>query len=235
MIMAVDLKEIFAVRTAYNEDINPQKIYLSLDEAKAFCDKKAQYGYVVYNLEDKPVYLPFGTLMASKILYNAKKVADYVNAKGYKYGHAQINPAIDRGATEKIVSCDRFVGWALFDTGFSYNHLRKHGYTLYGPQNLENYLISMGFTRIDDINEVRGGDVMFVGVSDWFKSLPEDWKSYPDHTFICAGPSAEGRFFRYDGGSDKRLQSIQPLDEPLELPKKPFRFAYRAPEEIPNI
>ena len=83
--MAVDLKEIFAVRTAYNEDINPQKIYLSLDEAKAFCDKKAQYGYVVYNLEDKPVYLPFGTLMASKILYNAKKVADYVNAKGYKY------------------------------------------------------------------------------------------------------------------------------------------------------
>ena len=233
--MAVDLKEIFAVRTAYNEDINTQKIYLSLDEAKAFCDKKAQYGYVVYNLEDKPVYLPFGTLMASKILYNAKKVADYVNAKGYKYGHAQINPAIDRGATEKIVSCDRFVGWTLFDTGFSYNHLRKHGYTLYGPQNLENYLISMGFTRIDDINEVRGGDVMFVGVSDWFKSLPEDWKSYPDHTFICAGPSTDGRFFRYDGGSDKRLQSIQPLDEPLELPKKPFRFAYRAPEEIPNI
>ena len=65
--MAVDLKEVFAVRTAYNEDIKPQKIYLSLDEAKAFCDKGAQYGYVVYNLEDKPVYFPFGTLMASKI------------------------------------------------------------------------------------------------------------------------------------------------------------------------
>ena len=44
--MAVDLKEVFAVRTAYNEDIKPQKIYLSLDEAKAFCDKGAQYGYV---------------------------------------------------------------------------------------------------------------------------------------------------------------------------------------------
>ena len=143
--MAVDLKEVFAVRTAYNEDIKPQKIYLSLDEAKAFCDKGAQYGYVVYNLEDKPVYFPFGTLMASKILCNAKKVADYINAKGYKYGHAQINPAIDRGATEKIVSCDRFVGWTLYDTGFSYNHLRKHGYTLYGPQNLENYLKEMVF------------------------------------------------------------------------------------------
>ncbi len=232
--MENNLKTTYTVRTAYNEDINPSKYFLSLEDAKAYCDKSAQLGHVVYNLEDTPVYLPFGTLMASKILHNAKKVADYINAKGYKYGHAQINPAIDRGATEKIVSCDRFVAWALFDTGFCYNHVKKHGFTLYGQVNLENYLISMNFTRIDDIKDVRGGDVMFVGTSEKLSALPDDWKSYPDHTFLCAGPAGEDKFYRYDAGSDKRIQSVQPSVEILEHPNKGFRFAYRAPEEIIN-
>lgn len=231
--MENNLKTTYTIRTAYNEDINPSKIFLSLDEAKEYCDKTAQIGHVVYNLEDTPVYLPFGTLMASKILHNAKKVADYINAKGYKYGHAQINPAIDRGATEKIVSCDRFVAWALFDTGFSYNHLRKHGFTLYGNENLEYYLKSMNFTRIDDEKDIRGGDVIFVGSSERL-ALPEEWKPYPDHTFLCAGAAGEDKFYRYDAGSDKRIQSVQPTAEIIGYPNKAFRFAYRAPEEIIN-
>ena len=92
----------------------------------------------------------------------------------------------------------------------------------------------MNFTRIDDVNEVRGGDVMFVGTSERLSALPDDWKSYPDHTFLCAGPAGEDKFYRYDAGSDKRIQSVQPSIEILEHPNKGFRFAYRAPEEIIN-
>ena len=51
---------------------------------------------------------------------------------------------------------------------------------------------------------------------------------------VLTGKKLEDKFYRYDAGSDKRIQSVQPSIEILEHPNKGFRFAYRAPEEIIN-
>ena len=173
--------------------------------------------------------------MASHILYHAKDVADYMREHGYKYGDADQNPALDKYSEnpEKIVSCDRFCGWVLYEAGYVEHQPPRKGLPLYFSPNLEEFLIASGFIRIDDAAEVRPGDLIFEGDSRHMPpALPEPYRGYPRHVFINAGPAEDGLFYRYDSGSDQRIQSVQPMIERLSKPEqgRHFRFAYRAPE-----
>lgn len=230
----------YFIRSPYNtNDDTTEKIeaFDTLEEAKTRVEGIKQLGYVVYDGRGKVAYHPFETLGQSRILYKAKSVADYIESNGYTYGNATVNPAYDRGKTEKLVSCDRFVEWAIFDAGYVKDNNEDSVLALYphGDKiNIETYLIRNGFTKIEDISQVQGGDVIFVGDSqEHAPNLPRELWDYPDHVFICAGSSGSSTFYRYDAGSTRRIQSIQPSNEPLEYPGKEFRFAYRAPAELP--
>lgn len=216
--------------------------YSDLTTARAAAQEKAVYGYCVCDEAGKGVYSPVGSFSASHILHHAKEVADHMRIHEYTYGDADKNPALDKNSEhpEKLVSCDRFCGWVLYEAGYVAHQPTTKGLPLYFSPNLEEFLIKHGFSRIEDPDEVRPGDLIFEGNSHHFgPELPDKYRDYPRHVFINAGPAENGLFYRYDAGSDQRIQSVQPMVEQIFKPEqgRPFRFAYRspAPETVDHI
>jgi hypothetical protein len=195
---------------------------------------KVQLGYVVYDSNGKFVYTPATSLNASKILWEAKIVADYQRDNQWKYGDASVNPFYDK--SQKIVSCDRYVGWVLGNAGYINGQPATRGLPLPGHNldlnygSLETFLKLNGFTKITNMSEVKAGDIVFVGYCTNHTYLAPQYRSYPQHVFIAASNySSNGQTYRYDAGSDARIRSTQPSYEPLNYSSNPFRFAYRAP------
>ena len=192
--------------------------YTDIDEAKEMADKLAQYGYQVYDSSNKVVYTTHSELVAD-ILSSGKRITDFVREAGFIYGHAPMNPAMNCEA--KIVSCDRFVCWALYDVGFTDQPEENGIYVFDSRRNdhdFETWCEKHGFTRIENVDELQAGDIVFV--------TPKVSKSgvvYPGHTFLYAGHDSGNNHYRYDCGSDIRIQSVQPSSEPIHN----FMFAYR--------
>ena len=217
----------YSVTSPYNT--NSIGTYTSLDQAKSVAKSKQQLGYVVYDSNGAFVYSPASSLDASRIVWEAKWVADYQKANNYNYGHAQINPAMSAGTAgcEKLSSCDRFVGWALYRAGWT-DQPYKYGFT----SDFCSYLRSKGFTTITNPNDLLPGDIVFVG----YAGQPEPY----GHVFLYAGASSNGNHYRYDSGSVERIRCIgsyasynstgQPFNQALELnSNRLFRIAYRCP------
>ena len=223
----------YRVTSPYNT--NSIGTYTSLATAKSVANSKIQYGYVVYDTNGKFVYTPATSLNASKILWEAKGAADYMRVNGWRYGSATKNPYFYKD--EKIVSCDRFAGWALGNAGYVKGQPQNAGWTTYGHNlnagegSLEYALQQHGFTKITDINQVKAGDIIFVGYSHAHSVLSPTMRQYPQHIFIAASSyqAGGGWTYRYDAGSNNRIRSVQPTYEPLNYSSNPFRFAYRAP------
>lgn len=210
--------------------------YSSLASAQAAANAKVQLGYVVYDSNGKFVYTPATSLNASKILWEAKGVADYQKNNGFVYGDSSVNPFYDK--SQKIVSCDRFVGWALGNAGYVNGQPATRGLPLPGHNldlnynSLESFLKLHGFTKITDINQVKAGDIVFVGYCTNHTYLAPQYRWYPQHVFIAASNYSAangGQTYRYDAGSLARIRSNQPFYEPLNYSSNVFRFAYRAP------
>ena len=210
--------------------------YTSLASAQAAANAKVQLGYVVYDSNGRFVYTPATSLNASKILWEAKGVADYQKNNGFVYGDSSVNPFYDK--SQKIVSCDRFVGWALGNAGYVNGQPAKRGLPLPGHNldlnygSLETFLKLHGFAKITDINQVKAGDIVFVGYCTNHTYLAPQYRSYPQHVFIAASNYSAangGQTYRYDAGSLSRIRSNQPFYEPLNYSSNVFRFAYRAP------
>jgi beta-N-acetylglucosaminidase len=223
----------YKVASPYNT--NSIGTYTSLSAAQSAANARVQYGYVVYDSNGTCVYTPATSLNASKILWEAKAVADYQRVNGWVYGNATKNPYFNK--TEKLVSCDRFVGWVIGNAGYVDGQPANSGLNLYGSKHdlgegcLETALKQNGFTKITDINQVQAGDIVFVGYSTAHTSLSSTMRQYPQHVFIAASGYAAGggQTYRYDAGSNTRIRSVQPSYEPLNYADNPFRFAYRAP------
>ncbi len=185
----------------------------SLSEAKKYADDNKIYGSIVIDGNKKTIYAPCGEV-GSEILYQAKIVCDFIRDDGFVYGNAPLNPAFDFEA--HIVSCDRLVDWVLYRVGFT-DQPYEHGKCVSGP-GLTNWCIDHNFTKISDFSEIQPGDVIFVRPNG---------NGDPLHVFINAGPGlTNDLYYRYDGGSDQRLQSTQPSLEVIN----DFMYAYRAPD-----
>lgn len=205
--------------------------YESLEEAKKDAKENERFGYVVYDSEGQLVYNPTTSLKAAEIVYEAKLVADYIRDNKYSYGHADINPPLAAGKEDcdKLCSCDRLVGWSLFNAGYT-DQPRKHGLT----SDLIPFMKRHGFTEITDMDELMPGDVVFVG----YAGQPAPY----GHVFLYAGKANRRNHYRYDAGSVDRIrcagsygsyfESGQPFCEPLELSSNAlFMIAYRPPVE----
>lgn len=204
----------YYVRTAPSSlDPNAQPVYEKYEDyesAKNYCDEYAVYGAIICNSKKECIYTPY-TEVGSEILYQAKIVCDFIRDDHFKYGDAPINPAFDYTAHK--VSCDRLVDWVLYRVGFT-DQPYQSGKCVSGP-GLTNWCIEQNFKIITKISDLQPGDIIFIRANA---------KGHPEHTFIFAGGEG-GSFFRYDAGSDTRIQSTQPSYEPIDL----FMYAYRAP------
>ena len=152
-------------------------------------------------------------------LKELKWVTTTAKQEGFTYGDAKYMPPNADGNTNddgiKRISCDRMVAWALNRMG--YKDQPENGLTC---GDMESYLESKGWKKIESAEKVQIGDVCFSNPLD-------EEKTKPGHVFVCAG---EGK--RYDCGSKDRIQltgaysgyTEQPFTE--NLPGN-FMFAYR--------
>lgn len=208
--------------------------YTDYDKAVADADEKAYLGYYVADEKGDFKYGKYNMTVLN-ILAFAKRNADYMREHEWKYGDASLNPYLTK--EEKIVSCDRFVGWVLGDAGYTQWQPSVKGLPLFGHKldgiegSIETFLKLHGFQRIEKVEDVKAGDVIFVGHARKEVLLSEEMREYPSHTYILAGDytAIEEPVYRYDSGSDARIQSVQPSSEVICVPEKTFRFAYRAP------
>lgn len=193
--------------------------YMLMDDlgsAKKYVDENAQYGCIVVNEKMEYIYSPCGQL-GSDICYQAKIVCDYIRDENFRYGNAMINPAFD--CSEKTVSCDRLVDWVLYRVGFT-DQPYQNGKCVSGPW-LTNWCIDQGFKKISKVSELQAGDIIFVRRNS---------NGDPLHTFIFSGETdSKGIFYRYDAGSDTRIQSTQPFSEAISE----FMYGYR-PTRTPD-
>lgn len=208
--------------------------YDDYDKAVEFAEENARYGYYVADENGIFIYGKYNMTVLN-ILAFAKRNADYMREHNWKYGDASLNPYLTK--EEKIVSCDRFVGWVLGDAGYTEGQPEIKGLPLFGHKldgiegSIETFLKLHGFIRIENIEELKAGDVVFVGYARKEVLLSEEMREYPSHVYILAGDytAIEDNVYRYDSGSDQRIQSVQPSCEVICVPEKNFRFAYRAP------
>ena len=140
-------------------------------------------------------------LTVGEFLKNAKKVADFVREKNFKYGNAAFLPSVYY-PHEKYVSCDRFVDMVLFESGLKNVGNRNVG-------SLELYLAANGCKKITNKSEVKAGDIIY----------------FKGHVFILGEKRNNGLYERYDCGSNARIQGVQPFVENIDG----FICAYRLP------
>jgi len=209
----------YSVRLSADDKSSEIGFTTSLADARQLADEKAVYGYRVYDNHDNMVYCTYTELQAD-ILREAKWVTDYVRENNFKYGDAPINPAYNHDA--KLISCDRLVDWVLYRVGFT-DQVERQGmvvsFAYDAERDLPLWCEAQGFIRIEDPTQLQAGDIVFV-----HPHTSSTGKIYPGHTFVFAGFSGNTtESYRYDCGSDARIQSVQPFYEPLIN----FMFAYR--------
>ena len=186
------------------------RLFPDFEQARRFADENFFLGCTVTDADGALVYTPVREGIAD-LLYHAKQVCDYVRDTGYRYGDAPINPAINDDA--RLVSCDRLVGMCLYRWGWVDQPYRQ-GLRV-ASMRFADWCAQHGFARVERVEDLEPGDICF---QRW------DANHQPGHTYLYAGKGPEeGVHYRYDGGSDKRLQSTQPSCEPIEM----FLFAYR--------
>ena len=214
----------YYVTSPYNDASKRIGTYTSLSEAKAFADSKSQYGYVVYTSLGKVAHNPNPSMNVAKILWEAKVVTDFVRTNGFIYGDASINPGINWAtldpatavkSSERLVSCDRLVDWALYRAGYTAGQKYTQGHVVH---NMDEWLVSSyGFTRIESVSGLRAGDIIFTR---WDSMYPGNGA----HVFICASSNyGNNTYYRYDCGSNARIVSVQPFFEVIN----DFCYAYR--------
>lgn len=223
----------------------PVKYFDSMEEACKEADKGQYYarGYAVYSEDGQFLYGHYNQFV-TELLGHAKHVADFVKANQYTYGNAATNPGLTYKRykktgrlTEKVVSCDRFVAWALYEMGYTDQPIQT-GLVVWSngsETDLGAYLEKKGFAKITDASDVQAGDIVFVN-----PATTASGTVYPSHVFLCAGETrSPTNYFRYDAGCENRIRceavpgkggdysayssNGQPFVEPIDN----FMFAYR--------
>ena len=186
--------------------------FSTLENAKRRCDSKKELGYRVANEKGEVVYAPY-SLLVSDLLREGKFITEYARAERFKYGDSCTNPGINHRPHR--TSCDRLVDWILYRAGFTDQPIVQ-GCVV---SNLHSWCREMGFERITRVQDLQAGDIIFVN--------PHPSDGGPQHVFMLAEDESGGMALRYDHGSDSRIMSKQPTDEPVSYDNAPFLFAYR--------
>lgn len=149
-----------------------------------------------------------------KFLAAAKETTKYLKDNNFEYGNADfIPPKSDGSTTEsgaKKITSDRMVAWALYKCG--YTDQPETGLCVGKKGTFIEYCESKQWQKVDDVNEIQAGDIVFTGKLD-----SEGKKA--ENVFICAG---DGQ--RYDCSSASKIATDQPIKETVG---SNFLCAYR--------
>lgn len=224
--------------------------YDDLEKAREYVDDPAvaALGYAVYDEDGNFVYGKYSEFVTI-ILGEAKHVADFMKEQNYTYGDAKINPAVTyrryikgNPLEEKVVSCDRFVGWVLYNIGYT-DQPTGSGLFVWNngsSHDLGTYLEKRGFEKITKSRHVQAGDIVFVN-----PATTASGTRYPAHVFLAAGKAESGgMYYRYDAGSQNRIRcgnaagfgadysAYRKSGQPFKEPIANFMFAYRYVEGV---
>ena len=170
--------------------------------------------------------------LVDSILREAQTVADFIRDNDFDYSEdLRINPAYNWAeldetkaldSSERLVSCDRFVGWVLYRVGFT-DQPKDTGYLVY---TFSEFCEAMGFKKITKVATLQPGDIVFINPNSAHGGKP-------GHMFICASDNmGYNVYLRYDAGSQQRVECVKGTE--LEKGKQPFKekinnfcYAYR--------
>ena len=143
-------------------------------------------------------------------------VCNEARTGGWTYGNSTATPP----CSDKIISCDRMIARALYNLG--YTSQPKGGITVL---NMESYLTKWGFSKITDASKLAHGDIVLMKANGT-SSPTAAW-----HTFLCDQFWGTDRIWKYDCGSQTRIQTSQPYQNvPLnEWSNKTFYCGFRVP------
>lgn len=175
--------------------------YGNYDVGKNTASKAGMLGYALYSDTGRLAYSQ-NSEFVTRFLAEAKAIADYCKANNFSYGSSSKNPAMD--CSEKIISCDRFVGWVLYNCGFT-DQPADGGMYVYGnssnrDHHLGLFLEKYGWKKITNSNDIQAGDIVFVNPTT------ANGEVYGAHVFICAGKYKDNLYYRYDMGSVYRAR-----------------------------
>lgn len=146
------------------------------------------------------------------------KICTEARTGGWKYGDSKTLPP----CADKIISCDRLIALALYRLG--YTDQPKGGITVL---NMESYLTKWGFSKITDSSKLTHGDIVLMKANGT-SSPTAAW-----HAFLCDQFWGVNKIYKYDCGSQMRIQTSQPFaNVPLnEWSNRTFYCGFRVPGE----
>ena len=165
---------------------------------------------------------------ASAIISKAEEIANYVYENGWHYTKEKCphpentttihgNPALPEYQAEKVIVCDRFVDWVLYDLGMTDMPSEGACVGLGANTPLWTYLEEHGFEKITSVQDLQPGDIVISN-------------SY-QHTFIVGEcvDRANAIWVRYDCGSCERIRREGGSSNISTEAITNFSVAYRAP------
>ena len=131
-------------------------------------------------------------ITVKKFLASVKAVQETAKKNKYKYGDSHATPP----TTDKIISCDRLIAKALWDSGFTD---QPKGGIVCGTS--ESYLTSHGFEVGRSIADVKAGSILLVYNAKGSR-----------HMFVVNSYNSKtGKTTTYDMGSQGNIQANQPI------------------------
>ncbi len=207
---------------------------------KAEDPRLAAMGYALYSEDGKFIHGLYNEYVTN-MLFRAKYISDFTRKYQYEYGDVQKNPGLNfqaflkRGTLrERLTCCDRFVGWVLYEMGYT-DQPAERGMFVWAnasssEHNLMIFLEKHDYERIDSTTDFRAGDIVFVNPTTSSGGSP-----FGSHVFICAGSTGKpGEFYRYDHGSNTRIQSVQPSKESIRNLFCVYRPTQTTAEDMPT-
>ena len=152
----------------------------------------------------------------ARLLQTACDRINAAMAAGYTYGDfaGEMNPAFyeyDQNG-EQHISCDRFVGWVLYDMGYAQDETMRltMGQTLSTEElcPLEDYMLSLGFETILNMDDLQAGDIIICNNPDTGR--------FKVHTYILADHASGNFWNRYDAGIFYETGFSQPVTTSIE-------------------
>ena len=207
----------YCVRRAFSDKSTEIGKYDTLEEAKLMANVNAHTGYVVFDMDGNFIYSRYSNKVTA-LLCHAKKISDLIVENGFQLGTPTKNPAVDN--SELLINGDSYVGWVLYNCGYSEGQPSEGGLKLNKPGsegNLADFCAAQGFEKVTNINDLKAGDIVFYGEVDGIEGFAGGV------SILASDAFEDDTNYIYDYCYNLRMEEMQPMRESVV----DFMFAYR--------
>ena len=221
-----------AIITAVAKTIYNRPLLNRFISGQRYYDRKeVSFGFVAKNIESMGTRV-YGALVdmdgnfiysrysnkVTALLCHAKKISDLIVENGFQLGTPTKNPAVDN--SELLINGDSYVGWVLYNCGYSEGQPSEGGLKLNKPGsegNLADFCAAQGFEKVTNINDLKAGDIVFYGEVDGIEGFAGGV------SILASDAFEDDTNYIYDYCYNLRMEEMQPMRESVV----DFMFAYR--------